>query len=357
MGQPTYSRLAFVAAIIAILATAPLIAAFQDANNDPPLPVEQSTPEIEEVEEIEPSDTDIDDDPIFAETNFDESKSRPRVCPIENGIKKCNRVVVAGQIKPVFQNEAPWQVSLWAYHITNYTRAEFQQKPEWARRHKCGGTLIAAQWILTAAHCVTGDYKNIPFQARIGSTSFTNLDGVQFYKILQTFVHDRHDPIKQTNDIALLRIAPVKTPTAGFASLHGMNGPLSLAENDKASVYGFGRTKTTPGTLPSAILLRGDVFVWSDEKCKTAYGAKIIDSNFCANNQRNKKSRVTDSCQGDSGGPLMHHNGTKRVQIGIVSWGEGCALRGKPGVYTRVSSYLDWIWRTTKGKAGKQSAR
>jgi hypothetical protein len=54
----------------------------------------------------------------------------------------------------------------------------------------------------------------------------------------------------------------------------------------------------------------------------------------------------TDSCQGDSGGPILSTIGGQQVQVGVVSWGDGCARRGKPGVYSRVSGAYDWITET-----------
>jgi Trypsin len=293
----------------------------------------------------------------FAETGFDEKLSRPPVCARENGVRKCHRVIVSGKIKPVYQRQAPWQISLWAFHINNYTAEEFRIKPEWARRHKCGGTLIAAQWILTAAHCVTGEYKAIPFKARIGSTSFTNLDGVQFYPVLETKLHPNYDAESKTNDVALLKIAPVRNANAGYAQLFGMDGQISVPAGTPVNVYGFGRTRTTANAPPSAILVRGQVSTWSQQRCEAAYGAKITSATLCANAETANSRAVTDSCQGDSGGPLMVFDGAQTLQIGIVSWGEGCAIKGKPGVYASVPAHLDWIWTTTKGAAGKRARR
>ena len=86
--------------------------------------------------------------------------------------------------------------------------------------------------------------------------------------------------------------------------------------------------------MPS-ILQKVTVPFVDEATCKDAYGSSsITDGMICAG----RKGK--DSCQGDSGGPMVNMNGE---QVGIVSWGYGCAAAGYPGVYTRVSNYASWI--------------
>ena len=79
-------------------------------------------------------------------------------------------------------------------------------------------------------------------------------------------------------------------------------------------------------------------------KCndQDSYGGKIRSRMMCAGYQKGGK----DSCQGDSGGPLVWHSPNGAILVGVVSFGEGCAKENKPGVYTRVSVYREWISRT-----------
>ena len=86
-----------------------------------------------------------------------------------------------------------------------------------------------------------------------------------------------------------------------------------------------------------------DVPIITNSKCNGQYGGSITDSNICAGYDEGGK----DSCQGDSGGPLVCHSPSRKsgnaVITGVVSYGQGCAWEGFAGVYTRVTSYLDWI--------------
>ncbi|KAL1423035.1 hypothetical protein MTO96_021425 [Rhipicephalus appendiculatus] len=80
--------------------------------------------------------------------------------------------------------------------------------------------------------------------------------------------------------------------------------------------------------------------VLPNSTCDKAYGGRFHpETMFCAADFVNRQ----DSCKGDSGGPAMQMHEGRVVLAGIVSWGEGCGRKGLPGVYTRVSQYLDWI--------------
>ena len=92
-----------------------------------------------------------------------------------------------------------------------------------------------------------------------------------------------------------------------------------------------------------ALLRKVDLPLQSAALCSSLLGNDFTGNMLCAGVQQGG----LDSCQGDSGGPLVSSSGSGRVQVGVVSWGLGCALPGKPGVYTRISRYLDWIRKTT----------
>ncbi|GLH15409.1 Venom protease [Gryllus bimaculatus] len=128
-------------------------------------------------------------------------------------------------------------------------------------------------------------------------------------------VHEGYNPNSFVNDIALLTLERDITPTRGPSSSE---------------------------------LLELQIPVVTQEKCKTAFErfkTAVIDERvLCAGYEKGGK----DACQGDSGGPLMAPNGTTYYQIGVVSYGYRCAEPGVPGVYTRVTYFLDWIVKNMK---------
>lgn len=232
---------------------------------------------------------------------------------------------------PVSHAEAPWQVSIWSFKYNDYTVEELRQKPEWIRRHKCGGTLITSEWVLTAAHCVTGKLADHPMQVLIGTNRMGNNSG-RLHKVRRKIVHPAYAADRNA-DIALLQIEPVRDSRTATATL-SRTTPRPT-EFPKAKVYGFGRTRSA---AVSAYLLSGNVRIWKATDCEAAYPGqlgRIRNRSFCAN------APEVDSCQGDSGGPMMLDN----VQVGVVSRGEGCARLDKPGIYINVAEFLPWIRR------------
>lgn len=309
-----------------------------DASPPPPAKVASSA-----------GDRDAEADLTRTEFGADGSPPLPRLsCSTdEQGHRVCVRLVSVTRGRPASLAEAPWQVSLWSFKYTDYTPEEYRVKPEWLRRHKCGGTLIAPQWVLTAAHCVTGDLADHPFRVRAGASNLTDPRG-QFFAVRQKVVHPDYDPVNKQNDIALLRIDPVNLPNVRPVRLNGVNGAAWIAPETPAMIYGFGKTRQADG---SALLLKGAIQIWSRPECAYVMGqhaSRITPTVLCAGS-----GDGTDTCRGDSGGPLMVGTGAQAVQAGVVSWGKGCGQPGMPGVYADVASYLPWIWKVTGGRAGR----
>ncbi|MCP3797890.1 serine protease [Allokutzneria sp. A3M-2-11 16] len=198
----------------------------------------------------------------------------------------------------------------------------------------CGGTVAAANKIVTAAHCVKGKTAE-SIKVVAGREDKQATDGTTA-AVSKVWVHPQYTTATAGFDVAVLTLGSNLTQKA--APLASSADAALYKEGANSTVLGWGTTSS--GGAASRYLLKVDVPVTSDATCKAAYSQYSNASMVCAGIPEGGK----DSCQGDSGGPMV--GGGKL--IGVVSWGEGCAAPKKPGVYARVAAYHDVLQEQIK---------
>lgn len=278
--------------------------------------------------------------------------------------------------RPAAEGDWPAQVSLHAAgQVDGRAESRFQSQ-------FCGGTIIHRQWVLTAAHCVVDeDGRPIPADGVLVRSGAIDLDRGDLRQVGRVIVHEAYDPRVFDNDIALLELAQPITESSGPIGAIEVLQPGEPLPGNAAVVAGWGMLEE--GQFPTN-LLETDIDVVANATCnagiaeqtKRELGGFLVSAAIphripeAALNQAfstlidnlgdaltgnmmcaGLASGVNDACKGDSGGPLMMQRANGAwVQVGIVSWGRAplgaeipCGHENLYGVYTRVSTYFQWI--------------
>ena len=212
----------------------------------------------------------------------------------------------------------------------------------------CGGAMYTPTLILTAAHCVA-DLGTGPNTSVTVSWGVVDLEDPNVTTRTSDYIQVADGYYGHGRDWALIRISqPINSPVLKLAtdtSLH--NGSFTVA--------GWGATYEDGPQ--HRFQLKADVPFISDTQCASAagYAGLVPNEEICAGNWT---SGGVDTCQGDSGGPMFKRDATNEwVQVGITSWGKGCAQPQKPGVYTEVRTFADDICTAAASLGGCQGER
>ncbi|KAJ3584670.1 hypothetical protein NHX12_015165 [Muraenolepis orangiensis] len=202
----------------------------------------------------------------------------------------------------------------------------------------CGGTILNNFLILTAAHCMNQSRSIYVILGEFDTKVKEERESV--HNVEMVLIHKRYKPGTFHNDIALIKLSspitftkfilPACLPQKDFAEKVLMRQPQGV-------VSGFGRLGETQ--QQSSILQRLHMPFVDRATCMESSLFRITSHMFCAGYGDGKR----DACYGDSGGPHVTPYRDTFFVTGVVSWGEGCARRGKYGIYTQVSKYIRWI--------------
>ncbi|XP_075395215.1 coagulation factor IX isoform X2 [Tenrec ecaudatus] len=235
-----------------------------------------------------------------------------------------NRVVGGQSATP---GQIPWQVLL-----------------KWGDLPICGGTIVNEKWVVTAAHCLKpgADITVIAGEHDTEKDEPTE----QKRNVIRAIPHHNYNATENeyNNDIALLELdAPL--------TLNSYVTPICIANKEYTNIflkfgsaYVSGWGKVFNKGRPASILQYLYVPLVDRAMCLRSTKSTIYKNMFCAGYHEGEK----DSCQGDSGGPHVTEVEGTSFLTGIISWGEECAMKGKYGIYTKVSRYINWIQAKTK---------
>jgi len=244
------------------------------------------------------------------------------------GLPLSKRRIIGGI--PAVTDQYPWQVALFS---NLYSSSPF-----------CGGSLLSSDTVLTAAHCVQYNSYSLYVGFPKGDVTLQNATKIRASKVLR---HPYYSSNPTDNDFAIITLSsPVMFDDSTQPIC--LPDPTENYDDNLAEVTGWGRTGSS---YLSDVLMTVNVTTMSNQKCQELFSVAASPSSIISSNMICAGDVGKDSCQGDSGGPMitLSKDGAYYSQIGVVSWGYGCASI-TPGVYGRVTQQLYWIIKQITGQ-------
>ena len=244
----------------------------------------------------------------------------------------------------------PSTLGQWIAPLALRSQAPIAPRSEGPTAGFCGSTVIAPNWLLTTAHCVTGPGSRTDGTIRIKALPGTDdlLNPKDEFSIKQILIHPDYKPLRTKHDVALIELDRPWDGDIATLSFGGESDPPGLSDVNANGrmlglVLGFGRTfaESRDASASLSTKLREVIVPFVEPaRCSAQYGDDVSDAQICAGFERGG----ADACHGFSGGPLLAFTSRGCPYVaGIVSWGRGCGEPKGYGVYSRVSSYVDWI--------------
>lgn len=240
--------------------------------------------------------------------------------------------------------DSPWQAEIYSSN-THWNPDELARRQPWDLAHKCGGTLIAQGWVLTAAHCINAERIRNGHRVRFGTHRIDDGSGVS-YLIDRMVRHADWDKPRHLYDIALVHyVADTQSDWSKAGPIDTIplyDGP-PLGAGVPVVATGWGQLDEAKNSGYEAELTRVDL-VTADCGAFPKLAGRTREYQLCGTGRT--KGDDSDTCNGDSGGPLVTDTDEPQL-VGVINWGDGCYHPGSAGVYLRIDGqhFRDWIAR------------